>query len=68
MRCSRNFGSNRLPEGKGLLEDLGIRGRIILNCISRKSGDRMLAGFVLLRTGTGGGRFDHGHGYFNSKR
>jgi hypothetical protein len=41
--------------GRDHVEDLGIDGRIILECIVRKQSGKIWAGFIWLRIGTSGG-------------
>jgi hypothetical protein len=40
---------------KDRLEDLGVRGRIILKLIFEKWGEELWTGLIWLRIGTGGG-------------
>jgi hypothetical protein len=44
------------PEGKDHSEDLGVDGRIILDCVLGKCG-KVWNVFVWIRIGTGGGLF-----------
>jgi hypothetical protein len=57
-KCMQQFC--RKSRRKEHVEELGLGGRIILECILGKQGREVLSGCIWPRTGISGGSFEHG--------